>query len=84
MRVSYVMLIVSLLTTYPQSKAKKSPACLKACHSFGSQVAPARPNHSLKRSDNGRPRRPSSAGPSAHFALAVQRVPPLSPAYLER
>ena len=38
------------------------------------------PNPSLKRSANGRPRRPSSAGASPHFALAVQRVLPSSPA----
>ena len=38
------------------------------------------PNPSLKRSANGRPRQPSSAGPAAHFALAVRRVLPLSPA----
>ena len=37
-------------------------------------------NPSLKRSANGRPRRPSSAGASPHFALAVQRVLPSSPA----
>jgi len=43
-------------------------------------VAQLMPNPSLKRSANGRPRRPSSAGPAAHFALAVQRVLPLSPA----
>ena len=36
------------------------------------------PNPSLKRSANGRPRWPSSAGASPHFALAVQRVPPVS------
>ena len=39
-----------------------------------------RPNPSLKRSANGMPRRPSSAGPLAYFALAVQRALPLSPA----
>ena len=33
-----------------------------------------RPNPSLKRSANGRSRQPSSAGPSAHFALAGQRA----------
>ena len=38
------------------------------------------PNPSLKRSANGRPRQPSSAGASPHFALAAQRVLPLSPA----
>ena len=39
-----------------------------------------RPNHSLKLSANGMSRWPSSAGPSAHFALAVQRAMPSSPA----
>ena len=34
----------------------------------------ALPNPSLKRSPNGVARRPSSAGPAAHSALAVQRV----------
>ena len=43
-------------------------------------VAPLMPNPSLKRSANGRPRRPSSAGPAAHFALAVQHATPLVPA----
>ena len=32
------------------------------------------PNPALKRNTNSAPRWPSSAGPSAHFALAVQRV----------
>ena len=39
-----------------------------------------RPNHSFKRSANGMSRWSSSAGPSAHSALAVQRAMPLSPA----
>ena len=39
-----------------------------------------KPNPSLKLSPNGVPRWPSSAGPAAHFALAVQRVTPLVPA----
>ena len=38
------------------------------------------PNPSLKRSPNGVPHWPSSAGPAAHFALAVQRATPLVPA----
>jgi len=38
------------------------------------------PNPSLKRSANGMSRWPSSAGPAAHFALAVQRAIPSSPA----
>ena len=37
-------------------------------------------NPSLKPSPNGAPRWPSSAGPSAHFALAVQRATPPVPA----
>ena len=44
----------------------------------------ARPNHSLKLSDNGVARRPCGAGASPHFAPPVQRATPLSPAYLER
>jgi hypothetical protein len=39
-----------------------------------------RPNPSLKQSANGMSRWPSSAGPAAHFALAVQHAMPLSPA----
>ena len=44
------------------------------------QQRAAWPNPSLKRSANGMSRRPSSAGPAAHFALAVQRAMPSSPA----
>ena len=40
----------------------------------------ALPNPSLKLSANGMSRWPSSAGPAAHFALAVQRATPLAPA----
>jgi len=45
-----------------------------------SQLSALKPNPSLKLSPNGVPRWPSSAGPAAHFALAVQRVTPLVPA----
>jgi len=38
------------------------------------------PNPSFKRSANGMAHWPSSAGPAAHFALAVQRATPSSPA----
>jgi len=38
------------------------------------------PNPSLKRSANGMSRWPASAGPAAHFALAVHRAMPSSPA----
>ena len=52
----------------------------------GTKLLPAahlialKPNPSLKLSPNGVPRWPSSAGPAAHFALAVQRVTPSVPA----
>jgi len=39
-----------------------------------------RPNPLLKLSTNGVAHWPSSAGPAAHFALAVQRATPLVPA----
>ena len=45
----------------------------------GSRAA-ALPNPSVKLSADGVPRWPSSAGPLAHFALAVQHVTPSSPA----
>jgi hypothetical protein len=42
------------------------------------------PNHSVKRTGNGLSRQPSSAGPAAHFALAVWRAKPLPAAYFKR
>ena len=48
--------------------------------SFKLFSSPLRPNPSLKLSANGMSRCPSSAGASPHFALAVQRAMPLSPA----
>ena len=60
--------------------------CSQACsakYSAGSSAV-ALPNPSVKLSTNGVPRWPSSAGPLAHFALAVQRVTPSAPAYLKR
>jgi hypothetical protein len=53
----------------------------KASRSSKSQVPP---NPSVKRSANIASRRPSSAGPAAHFALAVQRATLLATAYLKR
>ena len=47
---------------------------------LSSELSALKPNPSLKLSPNGVPRWPSSAGPSAHFALAVQRVTPSVPA----
>ena len=48
-------------------------------HPFGKRRA-RMPNPSLKRSANGMARWSSSAGPSAHFALAAQRAMPSTPA----
>ena len=56
----------------------RSQAC-GAKYSAHGRLA-ALPNPSLKLSTNGVPHWPSSAGPLAHFALAVQRAIPLSPA----
>ena len=47
---------------------------------WGRSVSNALPNPSLKPSPNGVARRPSSAGPAAHFALVVQRATPSVPA----
>ena len=55
-----------------------------AKYSAGSSAAVALPNPSVKLSANGVPHWPSSAGPAAHFALAVHHVTPSSPAYLKR
>ena len=52
--------------------------CMKL--QLSSELSALKPNPSLKLSPNGVPRWPSSAGPAAHFALAVQRVTPLVPA----
>ena len=60
--------------------------CLKAVSSgklaprLPPSAPPTLPNPSFKPSPNGGPRWPASAGPSAHFALAGQRVPPPAPA----
>ena len=59
-----------------------STAC-GAKYGAGSTAA-ALPNPSVKLRANGVPHWPSSAGPAAHFALAVQHVTPSAPAYLER
>ena len=52
-----------------------------ACATAFNAAHPPRawPNNSLKVSANSVARRPSGAGPSAHFAPAVQRTTPLSP-----
>ena len=52
----------------------------RAVRSHQATFGAAWPNHSLKLSANGMSRWPSSAGASPHFALAVQRAMPLSPA----
>jgi len=57
-----------------------SPALQGSGHVASSLFCRAWPNTSLKLSANGVARWPSSAGPAAHFALAVQRATPSSPA----
>ena len=61
-----------------------SIGCAALRESVQSRQPAVKPNHSVKLSANGMSRWPPSAGPSAHFALAVQRVTPSSPAYLKR
>ena len=56
--------------------------CLKLRPS--SPISALKPNPSLKLSPNSVAHWPSSAGPAAHFALAIQRATLLVPAYLER
>jgi hypothetical protein len=58
---------------------------LRFSYSRGMQArSEALPNPSVKRSANIASHRPSSAGPAAHFALAVQRATLLATAYLTR
>ena len=60
-----------------------SMSCLPQRHSNYSRLVrgnPVEPNPSFKLSPNGGSRWPSSAGPAAHFALAVQHAPPSVPA----
>ena len=52
-----------------------------ACkYNLGCKPNALMPNPSFKPSPNGGSRWPSSAGPAAHFALAVQHAPPSVPA----
>ena len=60
-----------------------SMACLAQHQSNYSRLfrnGAVEPNPSFKPSPNGGSRWPSSAGPAAHFALAVQHAPPSVPA----
>jgi len=61
-------------------RCKTRRASLSSTQVNGQSSRCMTPNPSLKRSDNGMSRWPSSAGASPHFALAVQRAMPLSPA----
>ena len=67
---------LSLLTMSPSRYSRRG----LATHKFAPMLG-AHP--SLKRSANGMSRRPSSAGPAAHFSLAVQRAMSSSPTQLE-
>ena len=70
--------LVSAERKRPQGVNRINP-CGGTVNTFA-PLAALMPNLSFKRSANGMSRWPSSAGPSAHFALAVQRAMPLSPA----
>ena len=70
--------LVSAEREHPQGVNRINP-CGGTVHTFASPAS-LMPNLSFKRSANGMSRWSSSAGPSAHFALAVQRAMPLSPA----
>ena len=72
---------------------KSPPRRLASRHAPGAQICQGlcafrnhaasnavKPNPSFKPSPNGGSRWPSSAGPAAHFALAVQHAPPSVPA----
>ena len=63
-----------------QSASCKLAFWLSATGFRASTVRRAEPNPSFKPSPNGGSRRPSSAGPAAHFALAVQHAKPSVPA----
>ena len=58
---------------------QKSASC-GAYYRVQGMLSAAWPNPSFKRSANGMAHWPSSAGPAAHCALAVQHAMPLSPA----
>ena len=60
--------------------AEREAQCLACKCTLACLPRALMPNPSLKRSANGMSRWPSSAGPAAHFALAVQRAMPSSPA----
>jgi len=62
------------------TRAERGAESLASKNSQAIAMPPVLPNPSLKRSANGMSRWPSSAGPAAHFALAVQRTMPSSPA----
>ena len=81
--------VVQLTIKHRRSSATQTRVCgLRSSESCETQLMPnvsltrhrPGPNPTLKRNANSAPRRPSSAGPSAHFALAVQRVTPLASA----
>ena len=62
------------------SSGRAGPTVSLAAPALGA----ATPNTSVELRANGVAHWPSSAGPAAHFALAVQRATPSSPAHLKR
>ena len=72
--------LVPALTERPKSSCSRAVSSGKLASRLPPGAPPALPNPSLKLSANSVAHWPSSAGPSAHFALAVQRATLLSPA----
>jgi hypothetical protein len=70
----------SRITATMANKCTQHLRCLHFASILGVVTNAPPPNPSLKRSANGMSRWPSSAGPTAHFALAVQHATPSSPA----
>ena len=77
MRSSATLTVMASLSHLRSSKSCGAKYC-------AGSMAVALPNYYFKLITNGVPHWPSSAGPTAHFALAVQRAMPSSPAYFER
>ena len=74
----------SAVCTTVQLWADTSVQCSRPGTQVQRVVLAARPNPSVELRANGMAHWPSSAGPAAHFALAVQRATPSSPAHLKR
>ena len=78
---AFVLRILRCLTFEVSWRQRRG--VLDSKRKMGRRPCVVMPNPSVKLSANGVPRWPTSAGPAAHFALAVQRDMPSSPALQE-